>query len=71
MMSVLRVTGKWGGILALIALAIVVLRQVVIFIGFLTFAIKAALVLAFLTLLLAVGYMIFRAWSQRKKEEQV
>ncbi len=69
MMSMLRVAGKWGGILTLIALAILVLRQVILFIGFLTFAIKALLVLVFLFLLLGVGYLIFKAWSDRKKEE--
>lgn len=69
MMSMLKVAGKWGGILTLIALAILVLRQVILFIGFLTFAIKALLVLVFLFLLLGVGYLIFKAWSDRKKEE--
>jgi uncharacterized membrane protein (DUF373 family) len=71
MMTMLRVAGKWGGILTLIALAIFVLRQLIIFIGFVTFAIKAALVLAFLGLLLGVAYLIFKSWSDRKKEEQL
>jgi hypothetical protein len=71
MMSVLKVAGKWGGILTLIALAILVLRQVIVFIGFLTFAIKAALVLAFLMLLFGVGFMIYKSWRARKKEEQI
>ena len=71
MMSMLKVAGKWGGILTLIAVAILVLRQVIMFIGFLTFAIKALLVLAFLALLIGVGYLIIKAWSQRKKEEQI
>jgi hypothetical protein len=71
MMSMLAVASKWGGILTLIALAILALRQIVIFIGFLTFAIKIALVLGFLSLLLGVGYMIFAAWRARKKEEQI
>jgi hypothetical protein len=71
MMSMLKVAGKWGGILTLIAVAIVVLRQVILFIGFLTFAIKALLVLGFLALLIGVGYLIVKAWSQRKKEEQI
>lgn len=70
MMNVVRVAGKWGGILTLIALAILVLRQVVIFIGFLTFAIKAALVLGFLALLFGVAFMIFRSWQQHKKEQE-
>jgi hypothetical protein len=71
MMSMLAVASKWGGILTLIALAILALRQIVMFIGFLTFAIKIALVLGFLSLLLGVGYMIFAAWRARKKEEQI
>lgn len=69
-MVLLKAAGKWGSILAIIALLILALKQVIAFIGFLTFAIKAALVLGFLALLLLVGYMIFRAWSDRKKEEQ-
>jgi hypothetical protein len=71
MMSMLAVASKWGGILTLIALAILALRQIVMFIGFLTLAIKIALVLGFLSLLLGVGYMIFVAWRARKKEEQI
>jgi hypothetical protein len=71
MMSMMRVAGKWGGILTLIAVAILVLRQVIMFIGFLTFAIKAALVLAFLALLLGVGYLIYKSWCARKKEEHI
>jgi multisubunit Na+/H+ antiporter MnhG subunit len=71
MMSMLKVAGKWGGILTLIAVAILVLQQLIAFIGFLTFAIKAILVLAFIALLIGVGYLILKAWSQRKKEEQI
>jgi hypothetical protein len=71
MMSMLAVASKWGGILTLIALAILALRQIVVFIGFLTFAIKIALVLGFASVLLGVGYMIFAAWRARKKEEQI
>ncbi len=71
MTTMLRAAGKWGGILTLIALAIVVLRQLVLFIGFLTFAIKAALVLAFLALFIGVAYMIFKSWKQHKKEQEL
>lgn len=69
-MVFLKAAGKWGSILAVIALLIFALKQVITFIGFLTFAIKAALVLGFLALLLGVGFLIFKAWSDRKKEEQ-
>lgn len=70
MMNMLKVAGKWGSILAVIALLILALKQLIAFVGFLTFAIKAILVLGFLTLVVLVGYMIFKAWSDRKKEER-
>jgi threonine/homoserine/homoserine lactone efflux protein len=70
MMTVMMAAGKWGGILTLIALAIVVLRQIVMFIGFLTFAIKAGLVLAFVALFVGVAYMIYKSWKQHKNEQQ-
>jgi threonine/homoserine/homoserine lactone efflux protein len=66
----LKAAGTWGGILTLIALAIVVFRQLVLLIGVLTFAIKALLVLAFLALLIGVAYMIYSSWKQHRKEER-
>lgn len=70
MTTMLRAAGKWGGILTLIAVAILVLRQVIAFIGFLTFAIKAALVLGFVALLVGVGFMIYQSWKQHKREQE-
>jgi uncharacterized membrane protein (DUF373 family) len=70
MTTMLRAAGKWGGILTLIAVAILVLRQIIVFIGFLTFAIKAVLVLGFVALLVGVGFMIYQSWKQHKREQE-
>ena len=65
----LRATGKWGSILVLVALLIALVKQLIAFIGFLTFAIKMVIVLAFIALFLAVGLTILRAWSKNQKRK--
>ncbi len=62
----LKAAGKWGSIIALVALVIALLKQVIAFIGFLTFAIKALIVLVFLALFLGVGFLILRAWKENQ-----
>jgi len=62
----LKAAGKWGSIFVLIALIIAFIKQLITFIGFLTFAIKAIVVLAFLALFIGVGVVIFRSWQQRQ-----
>lgn len=63
-------TGGWGSILVLLALVIALVKQIIAFIGFLTFAIKAVIVLAFVALILAVGIMIFKAWSKNRRSKE-
>lgn len=63
-------TGGWGSILVLLALIIALVKQIIAFIGFLTFAIKAVIVLAFVALILAVGLMIFRTWSKNRRSKE-
>ena len=65
----LRATGKWGSILVLVALVIALVKQIIAFIGFLTFAIKILIVLGFVALFLGVGFLIFRAWSEGRKRK--
>lgn len=62
----LKAAGKWGSIFVLIALLIAFVKQLIFFIGFLTFAIKAVIVLAFLALFIGVAVVIFRSWQQRQ-----
>jgi uncharacterized membrane protein len=65
----LKATGKWGSILVLVALVIALVKQLIAFIGFLTFAIKILIVLAFVALFLGVAVTIFRTWSRNQKRK--
>ena len=65
----LKATGKWGSIFVLIALVIAFVKQLIVFIGFLTFAIKAVIFLAFVAVFLGVGYLIFRSWKENQQRK--
>ncbi len=70
-MQYLKVGGILGSVLALIALVMVFIKQLIAFVGFLTFAIKAVIVLAFVALILGVGIFIIRSWgSSRRRQEK-
>jgi len=56
-----------GSILVLIALVIALLKSLIAFVGFISLAIKIIIVLAFLALFAAVGFMVLRAWQDRQK----
>jgi hypothetical protein len=63
----LKATGKWGSILVLIALLITFLKQLIAFIGFITGAIKLLIILAFVALIVFVGFIIIKGLSDRRK----
>ena len=65
----LKAAGKWGSILAILALVITLLKQIIAFIGFLTAAIKLLVVLVFVVLIFGIGLMIFRTWNSKRKAE--
>jgi uncharacterized membrane protein len=65
----LKATGKWGSILVLVALVIALVKQLIAFIGFLTFAIKLFIVLAFVAVFLFVAMAVFRTWSRNQKNK--
>jgi len=65
----LKAAGKWGSIMVIIALVITLLKQVIAFIGFITFAIKILIVLAFVLLIIGVGFAILRSISQNRKNK--
>ena len=69
-MSVLQVAGRWGGILALIALLIVLVKQLIALIGFIMLAIKIALVIAFIGLMLLIIITFFSARRKRRREAE-
>ena len=70
MASFLATSGRWGGILTIIILVIALLKQLIAFVGFLMFAIKVAIVLAFLGLFLLIVIAILRGRSQRRRESE-
>jgi hypothetical protein len=59
---------RWGGILTLIILLIALVKQLIAFVGFLMFAIKVGIVLAFIALFLLIIIAIFRGRSQRRRD---
>ena len=68
-MQFLKATGIVGTILALIVVVIAFVKQLIAFVGFLMFAIKAIIVLGFVALFLGVGVVVFRSWSNKKREK--
>ena len=63
----LKAASGWGSVLVLIALVIAFLKQLIAFVGFITTAIQILIVLAFLIVIVGVGYLVFRAWQQKRK----
>jgi len=69
-MSVLQVAGRWGGILALIALLIVLVKQLIALVGFIMLAIKFALIIAFIGLMLLIVITFLSARRKRHREAE-
>lgn len=65
----LKATGIVGTVLVILALVISLLKQVIAFIGFITFAVKILIVLVFAFVIIAVGLMVFRSLSEKKKNK--
>lgn len=63
----LKASGLVGSIMVLIALAIAFLKQLIAFIGFLTFAFKIAIVLLFIAVIGGVGFLILKGMNDRKR----
>ena len=65
----LKTTGLLGSIAVLIALVIAFIKQLIAFVGFLTFAIQAVIVFAFLALFIGVAVIIFRSWKSKQERK--
>ncbi len=63
----LKATGIGGSLLVIFALIITFLKQIIAFVGFLTVAIKLLVVLVFVALLVAIGFMILKSWNAKRK----
>ena len=66
-MAFMKAAGKWGGIFVLIALLITLVKSLIAFLGFLTMAFKILIVMAFVAVILAVGYLILKGLSDAKR----
>ncbi len=66
-MSIWYKAAGWGTVFAILALIVTLLKQIIAFIGFLTFAIKILVVLAFVALIVGVGFMVIRSWNASRQ----
>ncbi|MGB8509832.1 MAG: hypothetical protein WCD76_15730 [Pyrinomonadaceae bacterium] len=67
MSAFLLTAGRWGGIATIIVLIIALLKQLIVFVGFIMFAIKAALVIAFVGLMLLIVLMMLSRGRGRRR----
>jgi hypothetical protein len=68
MTALLATFGRWGGILTLIALLIVLVKQLIAFFAFLMVVLKIGIVIAFVGVLLLIVLTMLRARGQRRRE---
>jgi len=64
----LKAAGKWGSVLALIALILTFLKTIIAFVAFLTGAIKLLIVLVFIALIVGIGLMILRGFRETRRK---
>ncbi len=64
----IRTFGRWGGILTMILLVITLLKQLIALVGFLLFAIKITVVVAFVGLLLLIVFAMLRGRTRRRRD---
>ncbi len=69
-MSILYKAAGWGTVFAILALVVTLLKQIIAFVGFLTFAIKILIVLVFVVLIVAVGFMILKSFNKNRQTKQ-
>ncbi len=62
-----KAAGKWGSILVIITLVITLLKQLIAFIGFITGAIKLLVILAFVALIVGVGFLILKGINDSRR----
>jgi len=65
----MRAAGIGGSILAVIALVIVLLKSLIAFVGFLTFAFKIIIVLVFVAVIVGVGFLVLKGISEKRRSK--
>ncbi|MBL8184957.1 MAG: hypothetical protein JNK51_08525 [Blastocatellia bacterium] len=64
-----KAASKWGSILVIIALVITLLKQLIAFVGFVTGAIKILIILVFVALIVGVGFVVLKSWSDSRRSK--
>jgi hypothetical protein len=62
-----KAAGKWGSILVIITLVITLLKQLIALIGFITGAIKLLIILAFVAVIVGVGFLILKGINDSRR----
>ncbi|HEX8558751.1 MAG TPA: hypothetical protein VF668_11630 [Pyrinomonadaceae bacterium] len=70
MSGFLMAAGRLGSIAALIALLLVLVKQLITLVGFLMFALKVAIVIAFIGLMLLIVITFLSARNRRRREAE-
>ncbi|MGH9903551.1 MAG: hypothetical protein ACRD68_17230 [Pyrinomonadaceae bacterium] len=70
MTAFLKTAGRWGGIVTIILLVITLLKQLIAFVSFLMVAIKAALIIAFVGLMLLIVLAMLRGRDRRRRSAE-
>jgi len=63
----LLAVSKFGGLLALVGLITVLVKQLIAFLAFLTGIIQLVIILAFAVVFIAVAYLIYKAWRDNRR----
>lgn len=66
----MKAAGIGGSLLVVIALVIALLKSLITFVGFLTFAFKILIVLVFIAVILGVGFLILKGISERRRRKE-
>ena len=65
----MRAAGIGGSLLAVFALVIVLLKSLIAFVGFLTFAFKIIIVLVFVAVIVGVGFLVLKGISEKRRSK--
>ncbi|HXG84488.1 MAG TPA: hypothetical protein VNI84_10715 [Pyrinomonadaceae bacterium] len=65
-----KAAGKWGSVFVILALIVTLLKQVIAFVGFLTMAIKFIVIIAFVGLIVGIGFALLRTRSANRQTKE-
>ncbi len=65
-----KAAGKWGSVFVILALIVTLLKQVIAFVGFLTMAIKFIVIIAFVGLIVGIGFALLRTKNANRQTKE-